>query len=393
MSRFLACLIALCAAPMASAQSRPVIIDTSADTRPFLSEMAGAGIQVVARYLARCKQPIAGLEGKRLIDQGPRNDPNSEVAQLLANRFAILSVYQFYNGSSAKVFGKLGDNSLPDANCNPAPPGGRGAAQEARLDAIAAVDQARDLGQPQGSAIYFGMDFDYDPNSDGGEIEGRIIAYFTELGSILRPAGYSIGVYGNGYVLDLLQTRGLADYTWISASASFFQTSPYYRAGKWHLFQHEVDTEWFGTSQGGGCTQGLKLDGDVQNPATPDPYIGLWDAQGRFTINPIFNEIIAADRRFVCDGDAVIRHAAGLNASERTKAQVCKNRKSTPIAAVAGYSYAVTIGRQQGKLIEVDVDDDGRFDGWTSLTNLTADFGDKPDWIGATANRRAARCR
>lgn len=394
MKPIIAALILLVGLPeIAECQTRPAIIDTSADTRPYIAALSTSGVQVVARYLARCKQDIAGLEGKRLIDQGPRSDPNSEVSQLLAKRFAILSVYQFYNGSTAKLFGKQGENSLPDQNCNPAPAGGRSATDEAGLDANAALAQARALGQPQGSAIYFGMDFEYNPTSDGAEIERRIIAYFTELNRQLRPAGYRVGVYGNGYVLDLLLSRQLAEFAWISASASFHQTSSFYSSGKWHLFQHEVDTEWFGQANGSGCTLGLKLDANVQNPLNPDSYIGFWDAQGPFTVNPIFNELIANDRRFVCDGDAVIRRTATSKASDATQAKACKNRKIEAVKPVAGYAYSVVVGQRSDDMIEVDVDDDGSFDGWTALSNLTPDFRAKPGWIGATAKRKAARCR
>lgn len=386
-------LLFLCLLPaVAAAQTRPAIIDTSVDTRPHMAALSGSGVQVVARYLARCTQPIAGLESKRLIDQGPRSDPRSEVSQLLQGRFAILSVYQFYNGSTAKLFGKVGENSLPDANCNPAPPGGRSADAEAALDATAAIEQARALGQPQGSAIYFGMDFEYNPASDGGEIERRIIAYFTELNRQLRPAGYRVGAYGNGYVLQLLLDRKLAEFTWISASASFHETSKFYSSGKWHLFQHEVDTEWFGQPAGDRCSEGLILDADVQNPLLPDSYVGFWDARGLFSINPIFNELIANDRRFVCNGDAVVRREPGSKASDVTQARACKGRKHQVLNPVAGYSYPVVVGQISGDMVEVDVDDDGSFDGWTALSNLTPDFRQKPDWIGATAKRKAAKC-
>ncbi|MDN5787348.1 glycoside hydrolase domain-containing protein [Pseudorhodobacter sp.] len=379
-------------AGLASAQTRPAIIDTSVDTRPYLRSLSGSGVQVVARYLARCKQPIAGLESKRLIDQGPRSDPQSEVSQLLANRFAILSVYQFYNGSTAKLFGKVGDASLPDTNCNAAPPGGRSADAEAALDAAAAISQARTLGQPQGSAIYFGMDFEYDPTSDGGEIERRIIAYFTEINRQLRAAGYRVGAYGNGYVLNMLLGRKLAEFAWISASASFHETSKFYSSGKWTLFQHEVDTEWFGEPAGNGCSRGLILDADVQNPLGADSYAGFWNAQGKFSINPVFNEVIANDRRFVCNGNAVVLRSETSKSTDVTDARACKTGKAVVIPPVAGYSYAVAIGEQAGKMVAVDVDDDGSFDGWTEIANLTEDFRSKPEWIGATAKRKAAKC-
>lgn len=374
----------------ASAQTRPAIIDTSADTRPFIADLRRAGVQVVARYLARCPQPeIPGLEGKRLIDQGDARDPRSEVSQLLAAGIAVLSVYQYYNASPDKLSGAYKGKPLPGADCRPSG-AGRNAREEARLDATAAVDQARALGQPRGTAIYFGMDFDYAPASDGGAVEARIIDYFTEINASLRGAGYSVGVYGNGYVIDLLRSRQLAEFGWISASAAFHQTSRYFNAGQWTLFQHEVDTEWFGTPAGTGCSLGLKLDANVQNPVARDA--GFWNARGPFALPPATNATIAADRRFVCNGNAVVRRAATSKHTDLTDARACRNRKHEAIKPVAGYGYSVVAGRTEGKLIEVDIDDDGRMDGWTRPENLTRDFTTKPEWIGAKAAREAETC-
>ena len=394
MKRFLVSVLfaALCTPARADPPPPPVIIDTSVDTRSFLAQMRAAGVRVVGRYLARCPQPeFPGLEGKRLIDQGLPNDPRSEVAQLLANGFAILSIYQYYNGSAEKLSGQWRGNSLPGADCRPAPPGGRSARDEARMDAEAAIRQARDLRQPQGSAIYFGMDFDYLPAADGGAMDARVIDYFTELNRHLPQAGYRIGVYGNGHVIGMLRDRGLADFGWISASAAFTGTSAYHNSGRWHLFQHEVDTEWFGHPSGAGCTKGMILDANLQNPAT-GAQIGFWTASGPFAIPERDTKAIFDTRRLVCNGEAVVRRTEASDFRDVTQAQFCRGGRLETLPPVARYATSVAIGRRSGNLVEVDVDDDGRMDGWTRADNLTTSFATKPAWIGGTAARVAAKC-
>ena len=63
----------------------------------------------------------------------------------------------------------------------------RDARQEASLDAQAAVQQAQSIGQPAGSAIYFGVDFNF-AASDTETID-NMISYFREIRDTLAPAG------------------------------------------------------------------------------------------------------------------------------------------------------------------------------------------------------------
>jgi hypothetical protein len=55
------------------------------------------------------------------------------------------------------------------------------------------------------------------------------------------------------------------------------------------------------------------------------------------------------------------------------------------------FGDVVRTGRTQGAFVEVDCDEDGRFDGWTRLTNLAAAFDKRPDWVSDRAKRRAIR--
>jgi hypothetical protein len=88
-------------------------------------------------------------------------------------------------------------------------------------DALAAGQQAKAVGQPAGSAIYFAVDFD----ARGADIV-PIDQYFRGITAGLAAAtggksDYKVGVYGSGAVCDSLKGRGLAQYAWLSNSTAW----------------------------------------------------------------------------------------------------------------------------------------------------------------------------
>ena len=76
-----------------------------------------------------------------------------------------------------------------------------------------AVDFAQALGQPQGTAIYFAVD--YDALSDIDVID----KYFELLTPIVHNAGYEVGVYGRAGVCKAIKPK-YAKYSWLSCSES-----------------------------------------------------------------------------------------------------------------------------------------------------------------------------
>jgi hypothetical protein len=74
-------------------------------------------------------------------------------------------------------------------------------------DAYAAYKLAQSIGQPEGTAIYFTVDFDALTKDFAG-----ILNYFQGLKDTL--ARYKIGCYGKYDVIQLLQSKGLANYYW-----------------------------------------------------------------------------------------------------------------------------------------------------------------------------------
>jgi hypothetical protein len=94
-------------------------------------------------------------------------------------------------------------------------------------DAVSAAQQARTVGQPPGSAIYFAVDF----NARGPALY-QVDQYFRGVNAGLAAAGggrrqYGIGVYGSGAVCAAMRGAGLAQYAWLSGSTAWDGTAGY----------------------------------------------------------------------------------------------------------------------------------------------------------------------
>jgi hypothetical protein len=94
-------------------------------------------------------------------------------------------------------------------------------------DAASAYGQAKTVGQPAGSAIYFAVDFD----ARGADII-PVDQYFRGVAAGFAAASsgkpeYKVGVYGSGAVCDTLKRARLADYTWLSNSTAWAGSSSF----------------------------------------------------------------------------------------------------------------------------------------------------------------------
>jgi hypothetical protein len=101
-------------------------------------------------------------------------------------------------------------------------------------DANTAYQLAQSFGQPEQTAIYFTVDFDAQTKDFAG-----ILNYFQGLKDTLTS--YKIGVYGKYEVIQLIQSKKLADY--------YFQTYAWshgLHAKNIHLFQYQNDISKFG---------------------------------------------------------------------------------------------------------------------------------------------------
>lgn len=112
-------------------------------------------------------------------------------------------------------------------------------------DAQIALQQAKAVGQPKGSTIYFALE--HLPHGyDASHVPG-IKAYIQGVKQVL-DGSYQIGVYSDGVVLDALLQAGLCRHAWLSASTSFPGSKAFDHSGRWSLAQRKVDLNWSGLS-------------------------------------------------------------------------------------------------------------------------------------------------
>ncbi len=229
----------------------PAVIDTASDTTRALPALKAAGVRVVMRYYASDRQ--ANLPEKRLT--------RSEADAIRAAGLGIGIAYQYFNN--------LFDNMTA----------ARGGA-DGRYAAAYARDE---IGQPPGSAIYFGIDGDWPA---AGQIDA-VLRYVGAAAEAMAAAGspYRIGVYGSGRTCAAVQERGLAERFWLARSTGWTGTPAFYNSGAWTLYQtmHEVP-----------CG-GIRLDTNVLNPTVVDQ--GFFDATGPMTA--VSDKAALARRRFV----------------------------------------------------------------------------------------------
>jgi hypothetical protein len=101
-------------------------------------------------------------------------------------------------------------------------------------DAIMAYREAKSIGQPPGSAIYFAIDLNT-PMLDAVEqyFHGVTTGLAAASGGV---AEYEVGVYGSGAVCDAVKEAGLAQYSWLSNSTSWTGSLDY---NDWNIRQGE----------------------------------------------------------------------------------------------------------------------------------------------------------
>ncbi len=337
-------LVAGALAPAHAAMGQPndpasiAIIDTPHNAARVASELAAQNVKIVVRFFARKPQP--GLREKVMASDGNMIDGVREPTLLIRRGLSIVSLYQYRNNLLEKFLRGLEDTGSPRA--------------EAAADAKAALDQARLVGQPEGSAIYFGVDFNVTrPTSE------PVLEYFRVVSRTVGSR-YAIGIYGNGFINRMLRQEKLAVYNWISASRAHEETVDFYNSGHWHLFQNQVDRRWFGMP--GKCSTGLDVDTNLQNPNVAG--IGAW---GAGEVDRSRNQKIFDQRRFAIRETPVIQ-------DNNRQSLGCKSDMRVPRNA------NIRILVQSRVWADVDIDEDGNPDGRVRTADLTSDLATMPPW-------------
>jgi hypothetical protein len=206
---------------VASPQSTGYVrgIDMPTDSSDVLSELQGRRwLDFVARYYRDPSSrwpPLTASEARRLAALGVK----------------IVTVWEWHSHDPAYFSYATGYN-----------------------DALNAYRQAKGVGQPPGSAIYFAVDF----NARGSQLD-PVDQYFRGVNAGLAAAGggrseYKIGVYGSGAVCAAMRGAGLAHYAWLSGSTAWEGSAGY---NDWNIkqaaqgarfgnlsFNHDANQAW-----------------------------------------------------------------------------------------------------------------------------------------------------
>jgi hypothetical protein len=206
-------------------------IDMALDSRDVAQELRGSGLHFVARYYRSplSRWPTLTAEEARTIS---------------ANGMKLVAVWEYLSNKPEHFTYERGFS-----------------------DAITAYQQARAIGQPSGSAIYFAVDF----NAQEPHISGAINQYFRGVRAALAAAGggvapYRVGVYGSGAVCAYLKRTRLADYAWLSASTAWSGSREF---GDWNIRQGTRSTL-------------LSFDHDINDAK---------DDYGGFTVSPRYSAL------------------------------------------------------------------------------------------------------
>jgi hypothetical protein len=182
-----------------SAYKGPLGIDLAMDTSNVVEELRSSRIDFVARYY---RNPTSSL---------PALSPQ-EARKLASLGLKIVAVWE--------------QNSPDPENLSHS---------SGYSDAFSAYKQAKAVGQPAGSAIYFAIDFNAHELEPAKEYFRGIAAGLTAASG--GRAEYDVGVYGSGAVCDAIKRAGLARYSWLTKATSWDGSLDY---NDWNIKQGEA---------------------------------------------------------------------------------------------------------------------------------------------------------
>ncbi len=199
------------------------------------------------------------------------------------------------------------------------------------------------IGQPAGSGIYFSVDFD----AGNSDLNNNIIPYFQGVKQAFEQEsggnpGYRVGVYGSGLVSSTLTDRGLIELTWLAMSRGFRGTRDALDAGAFNLAQLPPARTL--------C--GIGVDFNEPNPDGRD--------FGAFTIE--VDAVVPVPDTTVGNAHRVIARS-GLRLREGPGTQF-------DIIGGLAFGQIVSVVSTIDGFGQVDVEGDGRIDGFASMSFL-----------------------
>ena len=229
------------------------VIDAAQDLSAHATEIAAAGVQAVVRYY-----------NHRNVNLPTKRVTRSEALALDDAGLAIAVVFQQRGGAG----GHIQDFST----------------SQGANDAERAMEIAADIGQPEGSAIYFAVDSDFVTQSD----LRRIGDHFAAIKSALAGK-YRMGVYGSGKVTRHILNQGSADLVWLAQATGWSGYQAMVNSQDWALLQ-KMPRVWPGNA--------FSYDGNIVSAAFPD--FGQFEVNGsthRVTVEAANSVAYAVDAR------------------------------------------------------------------------------------------------
>ena len=226
-------------------------IDTPWNSKKHVSAMKSAGVVTVLRYYTI-----------RVSTRLPEKRLGLDEAQALVRAGFQLGVVYEFDGNHAGAFSKSA--GLADG-------------EYSRHYA------SKIIGQPAGSAIYFGVDFD----ASDDEIKNRILPYFEgiaeAMGESSDDTAYDIGVYGSWKSCERTVKAGLTKYAWLAQSTAWGGRDGYRKfaaARKWNLKQgfaageiHGLDYDPNEINDDLGSIGQFVIPVSAQGPASADRFV------------------------------------------------------------------------------------------------------------------------
>jgi uncharacterized protein (TIGR02594 family) len=286
------------------------IIDTPYDVGEYAERLFQEGVRAVLRYYNN--KNSSTFPSKCLTPK--------EHGKLIAAGLKVAVVFQQRGGAG----GYLDDF----------------AATKGTRDANRALALAASISQPEGSAIYFGVDHDFAKTSELDQIE----RYFREIGAALGGR-YRVGVYGSGAVCSRLKAKALAELFWLPASMGWTGSKAFFASQQWTLFQKFQEQQSpFGK---------FDYDGNLFNPSFADfgEFGGAAASVAEETPAPKPASAPVAVFEIIARRGLNLRDGAGENFSAS---------RALPLGALV-HGLGV-----EGNWLQVDVDGDGVADGFMS---------------------------
>ncbi len=178
------------------------VIDTPWRVTRHLAELTSGSVRTVIRYFNHSNS--AKLPEKRVSP--------AEAQAIAAAGLSLCTVFQQRGGSGGNI------SDLDAAS--------------GHADAARALQLAADIGQPEGSVIYFAVDHDY---SDPGHI-ATILDYFAAIHHDFAGR-FRVGVYGSGLIGGKVQDAGHASHIWLAAATGWSGTRDLLKTDRWALLQ------------------------------------------------------------------------------------------------------------------------------------------------------------